>query len=901
MESIPDDKLLSAVTIPGTHESLTLYGGPLIQCQAWTLENQLKAGLRYFDIRVEASMFHNILDVMDGHLVHTKFHEVLNILWEFLDKHGSESVLLRVTLQGISMKKAGKCIKTLIENSEDRVWTKTFVPKMQEARGKIIFVQSTNFNVGTLNHDTFVTGDDTFKDIENKMKKITKHLKEAEENCGHALALTDSSATAIFKGPKTVAKVVNGQLNKLIVELQTGSNKSDCLGVISMDFPSPDLIHNIIEVNGKPGSVSSEHSGEPASVEPAPAEPEHTGCSDDSTLNENSYKEKWMESIPDDKLLSAVTIPGAHESLTLYGGPLIQCQAWTLENQLKAGLRYFDIRVEASMFHNILDVMDGHLVHTKFHEVLNILWEFLDKHGSESVLLRVTLQGISMKKAGKCIKTLIENSEDRVWTKTFVPKMQEARGKIIFVQSTNFNVGTLNHDTFVTGDDTFKDIENKMKKITKHLKEAEENCGHALALTDSSATAIFKGPKTVAKVVNGQLNKLIVELQTGSNKPDCLGVISMDFPSPDLIHNIIEINRNPGSGSSEQPEQPEPLEREPAKPQPAEEPEPVQPEPAQPETAGLGPVEPEPAEPEPAETQPVEEPEPVESEPTEAEPAEPEPVEKPEPAEPQPAEEPEPAEPEPAEPEPAEPEPAEVQPLEEPEPAEPEPAEPEPAEPEPAEAEPAEAEPAESEPAGPEPVEPEPVEPAEPEPVEPEPAEPEPVEPEPAEPEPVEPAEPEPAEPEPAEAEPAKPEPAESEPAGPEPVEPEPVEPAEPEPVEPEPAEPEPVEPEPAEPEPVEPAEAERAEPEPVDPEPVEPAEAEPAEPQLAEEPAEEPEPAEPEPVEPEPAEAEPAEAEPAEPEPAEPEPVEHEPAEPEPAEPEPVEPEPAEAEPVEA
>ncbi|XP_064876431.1 uncharacterized protein LOC115131377 [Oncorhynchus nerka] len=797
MESIPDDKLLSAVTIPGTHESLTLYGGPLTQCQAWTLENQLKAGLRYFDIRVEASMFHNILDVMDGHLVHTKFHEVLNILWEFLDKHGSESVLLRVTLQGISMKKAGKCIKTLIENSEDRVWTKIFVPKMQEARGKIIFVQSTNFNVGTLNHDTFVTGDDTFKDIENKMKKITKHLKEAEENCGHALALTDSSATAIFKGPKTVAKMVNGQLNKLIVELQTGSNKSDCLGVISMDFPSPDLIHNIIEVNGKPGSGSSEHSEEPESVEPAPAEPEHTGFSDDSTLNENSYQEKWMESIPDDKLLSAVTIPGTHESLTLYGGPLIQCQAWTLENQLKAGLRYFDIRVEASMFHNILDVMDGHLVHTKFHEVLNILWEFLDKHGSESVLLRVTLQGISMKKAGKCIKTLIENSEDRVWTKTFVPKMQEAKGKIIFVQSTNFNVGTLNHDTFVTGDDTFKDIENKMKKITKHLKEAEENCGHALALTDSSATAIFKGPKTVAKMVNGQLNKLIVELQTGSNKPDCLGVISMDFPSPDLIHNIIEINRNPGNGSSEQPEQPEPLEQEPAKPQPAEEPEPVQPEPAQPETAGPGPVEPEPAEPEPAETQPVEEPEPAEPEPVESEPAEAEPAE-PEPAEPQPAEEPEPAEAEPAEPEPAEAEPAEVQPLEEPEPAEPEPAEAEPVEPEPAEPEPVEPEPEPVEPAEPEPVDPEPVEPAEAEPAEPEPVDPEPVEAEPAEPQLAE----EPAEePEPAEPEPVEPEPAETEPAEPEPAETEPVEH---EPAEPEPAEPEPVDTEPAEAEPVE-------------------------------------------------------------------------------------------------
>uniref|UniRef100_A0A3P8ZNC8 Phosphatidylinositol-specific phospholipase C X domain-containing protein n=1 Tax=Esox lucius TaxID=8010 RepID=A0A3P8ZNC8_ESOLU len=303
-----------------------------------------------------------------------------------------------------------------------------------------------------------------------------------------------------------------------------------------------------------------------------------TGFSDDSKLNENSFKEKWMQSIPDDKLLSAVTIPGTHESLTLYGGPLIQCQAWTLENQLNAGLRYFNIRVEASIFHNILDVMDGHIKHIKFHEVLNILWEFLDKHSSETVLLKVTLQGMNMKKAGKLIQKMTENSQAKVWTKTLVPKMHEARGKIIFVQSTNFNFGTLNHDTFFIGDNTFKDLEDKIQIITKHLTEAKENCAHAIVLTDSIATAIFIGPKSVARLVNDQLNMLIVTLKTGPDKPDCLGVISMDFPSPDIIQNIIEINGETLSDSSKQPVEPGPEEPAPVEPTPID-PSQVEPEP----------------------------------------------------------------------------------------------------------------------------------------------------------------------------------------------------------------------------------------------------------------------------------------------------------------------------------
>lgn len=83
------------------------------------------------------------------------------------------------------------------------------------------------------------------------MKKIIKHLKEAQIkicSCNftvppepeskperaepepepeskitstHAILLTDTSTTGILKGPEAVARVVNDQLNKLIVNFPT--------------------------------------------------------------------------------------------------------------------------------------------------------------------------------------------------------------------------------------------------------------------------------------------------------------------------------------------------------------------------------------------------------------------------------------------------------------------------------------------------------------------------------------------------------------------------------------------------------------------------------------------------------------------------------------------------------
>lgn len=56
MSHISDDTFISAVNIPGSHESmatLPYYGLSIPICHRWSLYEQLNAGIRFLDIRVK--------------------------------------------------------------------------------------------------------------------------------------------------------------------------------------------------------------------------------------------------------------------------------------------------------------------------------------------------------------------------------------------------------------------------------------------------------------------------------------------------------------------------------------------------------------------------------------------------------------------------------------------------------------------------------------------------------------------------------------------------------------------------------------------------------------------------------------------------------------------------------
>ena len=51
MKRLPDNKKLSELSIPGTHDTCARFGGDFAQCQSLALRDQFSIGLRFLDIR----------------------------------------------------------------------------------------------------------------------------------------------------------------------------------------------------------------------------------------------------------------------------------------------------------------------------------------------------------------------------------------------------------------------------------------------------------------------------------------------------------------------------------------------------------------------------------------------------------------------------------------------------------------------------------------------------------------------------------------------------------------------------------------------------------------------------------------------------------------------------------
>lgn len=119
---------------------------------------------------------------------------------------------------------------------------------------------------------------------------------------------------------------------------------------------------------------------------------------------DKSVHPDWMARVPDQASLASLSIPGTHDTETfdLVNNTKFQCQNHDLKTQLRAGLRYFDIRgrlvvdeaaggeettPEIGIFH--AQVYTGYTL----EDVLLTLFDFLDKHPTEGIIMRLKMEG----------------------------------------------------------------------------------------------------------------------------------------------------------------------------------------------------------------------------------------------------------------------------------------------------------------------------------------------------------------------------------------------------------------------------------------------------------------------------------------------------------------------------
>ena len=269
------------------------------------------------------------------------------------------------------------------------------------------------------------------------------------------------------------------------------------------------------------------------------------GCNQIKIYNDSSapliHNMNWMKDIPDDTKLSEMTIPGTHDSMSLFGICCARTQTWTLVEQMKAGLRYFDIRLRR--INNTLRAYHGFVDQKEtFDSILVYAFDFLEKNPSETIMFEL----ISEYDAKNCEKSFVELYEE--YTQSYKDKiksyenrditMGEIRGKLfvvkVFEGSTsripNFfiqNAWSVNFRCYMN---------NKKRKIKENFHRAISIRNNQIFLNYLSASSDYAmmTPYTAAK----QCNRVAMRYHGR------LGIVLADYPGEDLIKHLIQQNFN---------------------------------------------------------------------------------------------------------------------------------------------------------------------------------------------------------------------------------------------------------------------------------------------------------------------------------------------------------------------
>lgn len=270
----------------------------------------------------------------------------------------------------------------------------------------------------------------------------------------------------------------------------------------------------------------------------------------------------WMGSIPNNRYVSQLSIPGTHDSGALYEpvSGTAKCQNLNIYQQLNAGVRFLDVRCRRSG--NSFVLHHGSVYqHANFDDVLNMCGTFLRQNPSETIIMSLK-EEYNAENSNRNFDDIFFNNyvaRDRnLWyLGDRIPTMGEARGKIVLVRrfgGTIFgginatrwqdNAGfTINNNANLYVQDFYKvsDNSHKWNEIYNTMNTAySRNYDNTLYLNFTSGYKSNLGVPNITSVSNG-INPNLRNF-FGQNIKGRFGVIIMDFADEDLCSRIIRKN-----------------------------------------------------------------------------------------------------------------------------------------------------------------------------------------------------------------------------------------------------------------------------------------------------------------------------------------------------------------------
>lgn len=295
----------------------------------------------------------------------------------------------------------------------------------------------------------------------------------------------------------------------------------------------------------------------------------------------------WMAAVDGNKRVRELSVPGTHDSLSLYGGDIVQTQSLSLRNQLNAGIRAFDVR--ARHINNVFAIHHGPVFqNVMFGTVLGEMAAFLRENPSETLLVRVKQEHTEEGNTRSFEATFADYYQQYagyIWQPTGQdPLLNEVRGKIVFLQNFSGARYGLNYAGSFSIQDDFEmgtnwDLYSKWEKVKAQMIRANA-LGHSSINYLSAAVGSFpyfvasghSSPQTgaprlltglttpgwsssypdfprvgcfigICSIAFEGTNELSgTFLQAGQGYLKYVGIVMADFPGQGLIQQVVRLN-----------------------------------------------------------------------------------------------------------------------------------------------------------------------------------------------------------------------------------------------------------------------------------------------------------------------------------------------------------------------
>jgi hypothetical protein len=294
MRTLPDETNLAALSLPGTHETMSIHGGAWTQTQenfgnsGGTLAAQLAAGIRVIDIRARVNAGNTFTIHHGATYQQANFDDVLTKLADFLGAHPAETVVLRLKQECTG--EFGSCTDASGQSSFPDIFdayvakrpslfwkpsvtraTAAAMPNLGSVRGKVVLAVMNGprggrfTNYGLAQFAGWNDGSSTYVQdaynvpnigaIATKRDQVRRFLDATSAGDATKLYVNFGSGSSLFATPEQVAGGalgVQGVNPFLLAYLNEGPEVHTPIartGAMLLDFPGGGLINKIISYN----------------------------------------------------------------------------------------------------------------------------------------------------------------------------------------------------------------------------------------------------------------------------------------------------------------------------------------------------------------------------------------------------------------------------------------------------------------------------------------------------------------------------------------------------------------------------------------------------------------------------------------------------------------------------